>query len=101
MRLHLEGLELWDVIDVESASKKKDQQVMSIMFSTISDKITRELDVEKTTKETWQILKVKGGKVSRLLKSRVQFLRREYENLSMDKDKLIFDFFEKISSIVM
>ncbi|CAA6669257.1 unnamed protein product [Spirodela intermedia] len=38
MRLHLEGLELWDVVEIENAPRKKDRQVMSIIFSTISDK---------------------------------------------------------------
>ncbi|CAA7406206.1 unnamed protein product [Spirodela intermedia] len=59
MRLHLEGLELWDVAEIENAPRKKDRQVMSIIFSTISDKITRELEVEKFARETWQLLKVK------------------------------------------
>ena len=40
MHLHLEGLELWDVIESENASRKKDRQAMSIMFSTISEELT-------------------------------------------------------------
>ncbi|CAA6654616.1 unnamed protein product [Spirodela intermedia] len=101
MRLHHEGLELWHVVETENAPRKKDRQVMSIIFSTISDEITRELEVEKSARETWQILKVKGGGVSRLLKGRVQALRRDLKNLSMDDGEVILDFFVKISSIVV
>ena len=51
IRLHLEGLELWDVIESETAPKKKDRQAMSIMFSTISEELTRELDANETSKQ--------------------------------------------------
>ena len=51
MRLHPEGLELWDAIKINNVARKKDQQVMSIFFSMISDEVTRELDVEKKIQE--------------------------------------------------
>ena len=50
MRLTLEVLELWDAIEFENVVRKKDQQVTLILFSTISDEVTQELDVEKTAK---------------------------------------------------
>ena len=71
MRLHLEELEFWDAIKSENVVRKKDRQVMSILFSTISDEVTRELDVEKTAKQTWLTLKVKSGGVSRIRKARI------------------------------
>lgn len=52
MYLHLKGLELWDMIEVENTPRKKDRQVMSMTFSTILDAITCELDVKKTVMET-------------------------------------------------
>ena len=55
MRLHLKGLELWNIIESKNPINKKDQ-VVSILFSTISEEITPELDVEKTMKDTWNIL---------------------------------------------
>ena len=64
MRQHLEVLELWDAIESKNVVRKKDLQVMSILFSTISNEVTRELDVEKTAKQTWLTLKVKSGHVS-------------------------------------
>ena len=83
MRLHLEGLELWDAIKSENVVRKTDRQVMSILFNTISDEVTRELDVEKTAKQMWLTVKVKSGGVSQIRKARIQSLKRDYENLSM------------------
>ena len=100
MRLHLEGLELWDAIESENVVRKKDWQVMSILFNTISDEVTRELDVEKTAKQTWLTLKVKSGGVSRYRKARIQSLKRDYENLSMDDDDLFLEYFGKLSCVV-
>ena len=40
MRWHLEGFELWDVIESETTLRKKDRQAMSIVFSTISEELT-------------------------------------------------------------
>ena len=100
MRLHLEGLELWDAIESENVVRKKDRQVMSILFSTISDEVTRELDVEKTAKETWLTLKVKSRGVSQICKPWIQSLKRDYENLSMDDDDLFLDYFGKLSCVV-
>ena len=89
-----------DAIESENVVRKKDRQVMSILFSTISDEVTRELDVEKTAKQTWLTLKVKSGGVSRIRKARIQSLKRDYVNLSMDDDDLFLDYFGKLSCVV-
>ncbi|CAA7394145.1 unnamed protein product [Spirodela intermedia] len=65
MCLHLDGLKLWQIVEAKNAPRKKDRQVMPIMFSTILDEIMWELDVEKTAKQTWDFLKTKNGKYSR------------------------------------
>ena len=95
MRLHLEGLELWDAIESENVIRKKDCQVMSILFRTISDEVTHELDIEKIAQQTWNTLKVKSGGVTRIWKAWIQSLKRDYGNLFMDEDDLFLDFFRK------
>ena len=79
---------------------KKDWQVMSILFSTISHEVTHELDVEKSAKQAWNTLKVKSGGVTRIFKDRIQSLKRDYENLFMDEDNLFLDYFGKLSCVV-
>ena len=100
MHLHLEGLEHCDAIESENVATKKDWQVMSILFSTISEEVTCELDVEKIAKQTWNTMKVKSGCVKRIRKARIQSLKRDYENLSMDNDDLSLDYFGKLSCVV-
>ena len=100
MRLYLEGLELWNAIESEHVAKKKDPQVMSILFNMISNEVTRELDVEKTAKQTWITLKVKSRGVTWIHEAPIQSLKREYENLSMDDDDLFLDYFGKLSCVV-
>ena len=73
---------------------------MLILFSTISNEVTHELDVEKTAKQTWLTLKVKSGGVSRIRKARIQSLKRDYENLRMDDDDLFVDYFGKLFCVV-
>ena len=73
---------------------------MSILFSTISNVITHELDLEKMAKQLWNSLKVKNQGVTHIRKARVQSLKRDYENLFMDEYELILDFFGKLSCIV-
>ena len=107
--LHLEGLELWDAIQSENVIRKKDRQVMSILFRTVFDEVTRELDVEKTAKQTWNTLKVKSVGVTQIRKARIQSLKRHYgkkkisigeDDLFMDEDDLFLDYFEKLSCVV-
>ena len=69
MHLRLEGLGLWDAIKSKNVIRKKDQQVMSILLSTISDEVTPELEVKKTSKQTWTTLKVKRGGMTRIHKA--------------------------------
>ena len=100
MRLHLEGLELWDAIKSENVVRKTDRQVMSILFSMVSYEVTRELDVEKTAKQMWLTLKVKSRGVSQIRKARIQSPKRDYKNLSLDDDDLFLDYFGKLFCVM-
>ena len=53
---------------MKNAPKKKGRQVISIMFTMNLKDIMSELDVDNFSKETWTILKVKGGRGSHFLK---------------------------------
>ena len=64
---------------------------MPIMFNMTFDEITREVDAEKLTNKTRDILKTKNGQVSHLHKAKIQSLKKEAEILSMDDEKMIVD----------
>ena len=89
MKLHLQGLDLWGVVEADNAPMQKDRHVMSMMFNVISDEIVEELDEDKTAKETWNILKVKNGFVPLLPKAMVQSPKREFDGLFVENDELI------------
>ena len=63
-------------------------------------KVTHELDVEKTAKETWNTLKVKSRGMTQIRKAQIQSLKRNYENLFMDEDDLFLNFFGKLPCMV-
>ena len=66
MCLHIEGLELWEIMEAKNAPRRKDWQVMSVMFNMISNKIGRVLDIEKIANKIWETLKTKNDDVSHL-----------------------------------
>ena len=47
------------------------------------------MDIKKSAKESWESLKILHVKVDHVIKSRIQFLRRDFENLSMRKDEKV------------
>ena len=89
--MDLDGLELWDIIKEEKSPRKKDLQVLPIMFITISKKIMHELDVEKIAKKTWNSLKTKSGGITHVRKFRLQSPKRDYENLIMEDVEVILE----------
>ena len=57
MQVHLKAYSLWEVIKSDAVSRKKDSQVLSVIFGTLSEDIVAQLDIYKTAKETWEFLK--------------------------------------------
>ena len=95
MRLHLEGLELWDVIKSENVTRKKYGQVMSIFINMIFDKVTHESAVKKRAKKMWNTMEVVGRGVTWICKAWIESLKRDYE-ISPWTGNLILNFFGKL-----
>ena len=74
---------------------------MLVMFSTISDEILQDVDVEKTAKQTWELLKNKNGGVPRLCKAKFQSIKRNFKSLFMEGNEIISEYFGKLSRIVI
>ncbi|XP_078437386.1 uncharacterized protein LOC144707943 [Wolffia australiana] len=98
MQLHLEAHDLWEAVQSPSESRK-DRKAMNVIFSALPEDILAQLDVSKTSKETWEILKAKYVGTSRVVKARVQALRREYETSFMGEEESVVDFAGKLSKI--
>ena len=74
---------------------------MLIRISTISDEILQELDLEKTAKQMWEILKNKSQGMSRLCKAKFQSIKRNCKTLFMEENEMILDYFLKLSRILI
>ncbi|CAA6658114.1 unnamed protein product [Spirodela intermedia] len=88
MQLCLEAHSLWDAIESNLVARKKDRHIQT------------QLDITKTAKETWELLKSTHVGVARLMKTRLQSLRREFEMLQMGDEENMTDFSGKLSCLV-
>ncbi|XP_078446578.1 uncharacterized protein LOC144715516 [Wolffia australiana] len=100
MQVLLEQNGLWEAIEAESVTKKKDHQALLVIYGKISDEILAQLDSKLTAKETWLMLKTKNLGVARVQNARVQALKCEFELLIMGEDELVSDFAGKLSKVV-
>ena len=84
----------------ESAPKKKDRMALSAIISGIPEDILRILDAKKTAKENWEILRQRNLGIDRVIRSRLQGLKRNFEMLTIAKTDSIVDFAMKITFII-
>ena len=56
MQVHLEVYGLWEAIESDVAPRKKDRQVLSVIFGALLEDIVTQLDISKTAKETWKLM---------------------------------------------
>ena len=89
MEVYLEAHGLWEVIGGEEENRKKDQLALSAILSSIPESASFEMDIKKTAKENWESLQILHVGADHVIQSRIQFLRREFENLSMRMDEKV------------
>ncbi|XP_078435013.1 uncharacterized protein LOC144706003 [Wolffia australiana] len=70
------------------------------MLGAISEGITKQFDIKKSAKETWEILRKKNVGVDRVIKAKIQSLRKQFETLMISDDETVSDFAGKLSEIV-
>ena len=77
MEVYLDSHDLWQTIVGENPTKKKDHQALSAIISGVPQDLLGILDVKKTAKENWEILRQQNLGVSTVIQSRIQGLRRD------------------------
>ena len=97
--MHLEAYGLWEAIESDSMPRKKDRQALSVIFGALSEDIVAQLDISKTAKETWEFLKTRQMGAARVIKARVQALRREFETIFMVEEESMTNFVGKLSKV--
>ena len=100
MEVYLESHDLWLAITGENIPKKKDRLALSAIISAVPEDILMILDAKKTAKENWEILRQRNLGVDRVIQSRIQGMKRDFELLSMAKTYSIVDFAKKFTQLV-
>ncbi|XP_078437674.1 uncharacterized protein LOC144708300 [Wolffia australiana] len=100
MKILLEAYGLWSAVIEDDVPRMRDRLAMATIFGTIPEDLQLQLDEDKSSKETWETLRVMNIGVARVKQTRIHALKREYENLKMGKDDLVVDFVGTLSRIV-
>ena len=72
-------------------AKKKDRLALSAIISVVPEEQLVILDSKKTAKENWEILRQRNLGVDRVIQSRIQGLKRDFEMLTMSKTNSVVD----------
>ena len=100
MEVYLEAHGLWDSITGTETNRKKDWQALSAILNSVSEFVPFQLDVKKSAKEDWEKIKILHVGVNHVVQSKIQSLRREFENLAMKKDEKVSDFSSRFTKII-
>ena len=90
--MHLDAQGLWETVAGTETNMQKDRLALSAMLAAILESSGVQLDMKKSAKVNWQIIRSFHVGIDRLAQSRDQSLRREFENLSMKKTDKVSDF---------
>ncbi|KAK6124791.1 hypothetical protein DH2020_041464 [Rehmannia glutinosa] len=90
--------------DTLSKTKKKDQQVLTLIYQCLDDSMFEKVADATTSKEAWEILakslqgvdKMKKVRLLELLKS----LRGDFEALKMNESEAILDYCSRVKAVV-
>ena len=91
---------MWDVIRGDEENRKKDRLALFTILSSIPESVSFQIDIKKLAKDNSESLKVLHVGADHVIQSRIQFLRREFENLSMRKDEKVSDFSLRFTKVI-
>ena len=100
MEVHLDAQGLWEAVTGTETNRQKDRLALSAMLAAVLESSGVQLDIKKSAKVNWEIIRSFHVGIDRLAQSRAQGLRREFENLSMKKTDKVSDFTDIFSRIV-
>ena len=100
MEVHLDAQGLWEAVIRTKTNRQKDRLAVSAMLAAIPKSSGVQLDIKKSAKVNWEIIRSFHVGIDRLAQSRAQGLRREFENVSIKKIDKVSDFTDRFSRIV-
>ena len=100
MEVSLEAHDLWGVIDGSEVNRKKDRIALSMILNSISESQSNQIDIKKSAKENWEVLRTFHVGMEKVVQAKVQALKREFETISMKRNEKIDDYSNRFARIV-
>ena len=100
MEVSLEAHDLWGVIDGSEVNRKKDRLALSMILNSISESQSNQIDIKKSAKENWEVLRTFHVGMDKVVQANVQALKREFETISMKRNEKIDDYSNHFARIV-
>ena len=100
MDVSLEAHDLWGVIDGSEVNRKKDHFALSMILNSIFESQRNQIDIKKSAKENWEVLRTFHAGMDKVVQAKVQALKREFEKISMKRNEKIDDYSNWFSQIV-
>ena len=92
MEVSLEAHDLWRVIDGSEVNRKKDRLALSMILNSISESQSNQIEIKKSAKENWEVLRTFHVGMDKVVQAKVQALKREFETISMQRNEKINDY---------
>ena len=100
MEVSLEAHDLWEVIDESEVNRKKDRLALSMILNSISELQSNQIDIKKSAKENWEVLRTFHVGMDKVVQAKVQALKREFETISMKRNEKIDDYSNHFAQFV-
>ncbi|KAF5761685.1 hypothetical protein HanXRQr2_Chr16g0767921 [Helianthus annuus] len=107
MKTIIRSRDLWDLVEmgVDNSEKdqthlkaavKKDVHAMAIIQQAVHNQLFSRIAVASSVKDIWDILRMEFQGYDQVKAIKLQGLRRDFENLTMNEGELIGDYFSRI-----
>lgn len=82
--------------DLLKSNRKKDSKALVFLYQAVHESVFPRIAAAKTSKEEWQTLKTAYHDMEKVKTTKLQLLRRDFENLCMKESENIDSFFTHV-----
>eukprot|EP00253_Pinus_taeda_P009201 PITA_09201 len=86
--------------DLLKSNRKKDSKALVFLYQAVHEIVFPRIAATKTSKEAWKTLKTSYHGMKKLKTTKLQLLRRDFENLCMKESDNIDSFFKHVIGLV-
>ncbi|XP_013654635.1 uncharacterized protein LOC106359493 [Brassica napus] len=99
MRITLKVHEVWEAIETETASAKKNDLALALLFQSKPETLILQVGELDKAKQVWEAIKARYVGAERVKEARLQTLMNEFDRLKMKETESIDDFGGKLSEL--